>query len=168
MNIYLCDRLAIGKLAIALALLATPALAYDYHRPLRDDGTRWAATSTPTQMQKPTEDQGVDVIMHGVISEAALVQQFGLVGQVLRMSTVILAPGGQIAANGVASGPGFLVVTSGEWTEGAQDFERVHTTLVSPTLTTGLRETWYFNQGATPAVALVIEIISRAELDVAG
>ena len=66
------------------------------------------------------------------------------------------------------SGPGFLVVTGGEWTEGAPGIERVHTTLVAPTLTTGQITCWFFNQGATPATALVIEIISRVEIDVAG
>ena len=197
MHIYLSNRLVIGKLAIAIALLATPALAFDSHPPLRDDGARWAAanmptampraehsfdshpplrddgarwaaTNTPTAMPRPAEDQGMEVITLGVISEAALMQHTGLAGHVLRLSTVTLAPGGQLADQGTASGPGFLVVTGGEWTEGVPGIERVHTSLVAPALTTGPQPRWYFNRGATPATALVIEIIPRAVFDVAG
>ena len=165
---YLWDRLVIGKVAVTVALLASPAVAFDSHPPLRDDGARWAAANMPTAMPRPAEDQGVDVVTLGETSEAALVQQIGLAGHLLRLSAVTLAPGGQVAAEGTASGPGFLVVTGGEWTEGAPGIERVHTALVAPTLTTGSQARWYFNRGAVPATALIIEIMPSADLDVGG
>ena len=168
MFIYLWDRLVIGKVAVAVALLATPALAFDSHPPLRDDGARWAAANMPAAMPRPTEDRGIDVVTLGEVSEAALVQQIGLAGHMLRLSAVTLAPGGQVAAQGTASGPGFLVVTGGEWTEGALGIERAHTSLVAPTLTTGPQTRWFFNRGETPATALVIEIMPSADLDAGG
>jgi len=169
MFIYHWDRLVIGKVAIAFALLATPALAFDRHPPLRDDGARWAAANMPTAMPRPAEDRGIDVVTLGVFSEAALVQQTGLAGHEIRLSAVTLAPGGHISAQGMAAGgPGFLVVTGGEWTEGAPGIERVHTSIVAPMFTTGSQTRWFFNRGATPATALVFEIAPSADLDVDG
>jgi hypothetical protein len=165
---YLWDRLVIGKVAITVALLATPALAFDSHPPLRDDGARWAAANLPTPMPRPAEDRGINVVTLGMISEASLVQQTGLAGHVLRLSAVTLAPGGQVAAQGTAGGPGLLVVTGGEWTVGAPGIERVHTALVAPTLSIGSQARWYFNRGAVPATALVVEVTPSAETDVGG
>jgi hypothetical protein len=62
----------------------------------------------------------------------------------------------------------FLVVTGGEWTEGAPGIERVHTALVAPTLTIGPRTSWFFNRTETPATALIIEFMPSADLDVGG
>jgi hypothetical protein len=168
MFIYLWDRRVIGKVAFVVALLATPALAFENHPPLRDDGARWAAANMPTAMPRPAADRGIDVVTLGVISEAALVQQIGLPGHLFRLSAVTLAPGGQVAAGGTASGPGFLVVTGGEWTEGVPGTERVHSALVSPTLITGAPARWFFNRGEAPATALVIEIMPSVDLDAGG
>jgi hypothetical protein len=59
-------------------------------------------------------------------------------------------------------------VTADEWTEGAPGIERVRTSTVAPTLTTRPQTRWFFNRGATPATALVIEIMPSADLDVDG
>jgi hypothetical protein len=53
-------------------------------------------------------------------------------------------------------------------TEGAPGIERVHTALVAPTLTIGPQARWYFNRAATPAMALVIEIMPSVDLETGG
>jgi hypothetical protein len=86
--INLLDRLVICNAAIAIAVLATPVLAFDNHPSLRDDGARWAAANMPTAMPRPAEDQGTNILNLGVCSESELVQQIGFAGHVLRLTVL--------------------------------------------------------------------------------
>jgi hypothetical protein len=161
MTSYLSPRVhAATATLFAVATLASAALAYDRHPPLRDDGAAWAAQHTAAAAPRAREHQGIEVVTLGVLPAPMLERQTGLSGHVMQLRAITLAPGGQIAVHGHGTRPGLVKVISGAWTEALPGVERVFDAAAPEAIVEGAYSThWFFNRGEVPATALVCDIV---------
>lgn len=112
------------------------------------------ATTAP-----PTEHAGLSVALLGQVEPMSMEQQIGLKGQVLRLRTVDIEPGGQIAKHDHATRPGVVKVIRGSVVEGRPAGEKTFDA-ESPEIVVEDADTehWFWNRGDAPATLLVCDI----------
>ncbi|MGB5951475.1 MAG: hypothetical protein WBG57_03045 [Ornithinimicrobium sp.] len=134
--------LSIG-IAIGLAASAAPRV--------------WAALSGPT------EHKGLSVGLLAELPADTMQATIGLEGYTLRMRSVEIAPGGQIAEHSHADRPGIVTVVEGEWVEGQPTGENTFTAQGYGTFPENEDTVhWVYNRTDAPATALVCDI-AKAE-----
>ena len=108
----------------------------------------------------PTEHKSLTVELLERLPADALAATVGLEGYTLRMRSVEVAPGGQIAQHDHATRPGIVTMVEGEWIEGRPGGEATfkaegygsfpeHQGTVH----------WVYNRSDAPAIGLVCDIV---------
>lgn len=107
----------------------------------------------------PTEHKGLSVGMLAELSEETMQATVGLEGYTMRMRSVGIAPGGQIAQHSHKDRPGIVTVVQGEWVEGQSTGENTFTSKDYGTFPeTENTVHWVYNKTNSPATALVCDI----------
>lgn len=107
----------------------------------------------------PSEHKGLSVGMLAELSAETMEATIGLEGYTMRMRSVGIAPGGQIAQHSHADRPGIVTVVQGEWVEGQPTGEKTFNAEEYGTFPE-TEETihWVYNRTNAPATALVCDI----------
>lgn len=118
-----------------------------------------SASSVPTAAEGdfPTEHRGLSVEQLGVVPADSMARQVSLDGHILLLRRITIEPGGQIAHHSAAKVPGVVYMEAGDWTEGRESGETVHSageTFIEDADTVH----WFYNRGDEPASALVCDI----------
>jgi quercetin dioxygenase-like cupin family protein len=118
-----------------------------------------AATSVPAFADGdfPIDHKGLVVEQLGVVPADSMERQVDLGGHILLLRRITIEPGGQIARHSAAKVPGVVYMESGDWTEGRESGETVHS--AGETFTEDADTVhWFYNRGDEPASALVCDI----------
>lgn len=115
--------------------------------------TVWAALSGPS------EHKGLSVGLLTELSADTMKATIGLEGYTMRMRSVEIAAGGQIAEHSHADRPGIVTVVQGEWVEGQPTGENTYSSQAYGTFPENEDTVhWVYNRSNTPATALVCDI----------
>lgn len=118
-----------------------------------------AAPSVWAALSGPTEHKGLSVGLLGELSADTLKATIGLEGYTMRMRSVGIAPGGQIAEHSHADRPGIVTVVQGEWVEGQPTGERTFSAKGYGTFPENENTVhWVYNRSDSPTTALVCDI----------
>lgn len=110
------------------------------------------------QMSGPKEHKGLKVDLLQELSEDTLEATMGLTGYTMRMRSIEIEPGGQIAEHSHAERPGLVTVIDGEWVEGEPDGEETFAGTDLGTLPEKEDTVhWFYNRTYKPATALVCD-----------
>ncbi len=110
------------------------------------------------QMSGPKEHKGLKVDLLQELSEDTLEATMGLTGYTMRMRSIEIEPGGQIAEHSHAERPGLVTVIEGEWVEGEPDGEETFAGTDLGTLPEKEDTVhWFYNRTDKPATALVCD-----------
>lgn len=108
----------------------------------------------------PTEHSGLTVEALGQVAPESLQAQIGLEGQILRLRSITIAPGGQIAKHDHATRAGLVKVLSGEVIEGRPEGETAWSAGQASALVEAHDTVhWFFNRGDVPAELLVCDTL---------
>ncbi len=111
----------------------------------------------------PTEHQGLSVDLLAELPSSTMQATIGLDGYTMRMRSVEIAPGGQIAEHSHKDRPGIVTIVQGEWIEGQPSGERTFTSQRYGTFPEKEDTVhWVYNRTNAPATALVCDI-AKAE-----
>ena len=123
----------------------------------------FAAPRAWTALSGPTEHKGLSVDLLTELSADTLQATIGLEGYTLRMRTVEVAAGGQIAEHSHKDRPGIVTMVQGEWVEGQPTGENTFTAQGYGTFPENEDTVhWVYNRTDAPATALVCDI-AKAE-----
>ena len=107
----------------------------------------------------PKEHKGISVGSLEALPASTLKATIGLEGYTLRMRSITVMPGGQIAQHSHADRPGIVTMVDGTWVEGKPGGEDVYSAEAYGTFQEN-EDTihWIYNRTDTPATALVCDI----------
>lgn len=118
-----------------------------------------AVPSVWASISGPTEHKGLSVGLLGELSSDTLKTTIGLEGYTMRMRSVGIMPGGQIAEHSHADRPGLVTMVQGEWIEGQPTGEQTFSSQGYGTFPENENTVhWVYNRTDAPATALVCDI----------
>lgn len=107
----------------------------------------------------PDEHKGLSVGLLAELSADTMLATIGLEGYTMRMRSVGIAPGGQIAQHSHKDRPGIVTMVQGEWVEGQPTGENTFTAEGYGTFPENEDTVhWVYNRTEEPATALVCDI----------
>lgn len=111
------------------------------------------------QVAPPTEHKGLTVEKLGVVPAESMKATVGLEGYILRMRTITIEPGGQIAKHNHATRPGLVRIISGELIEGRPSGEESFDAATPKAIIEGEDTVhWVWNRGSEPVTAIACDI----------
>ena len=107
----------------------------------------------------PKEHKGIKVGMLQELPASTLKATIGLEGYTLRMRSVSIMPGGQIAQHSHADRPGIVTMVDGSWVEGKPEGEDSYSGDAYGSFPENENTVhWVYNRTDAPATALVCDI----------
>lgn len=108
----------------------------------------------------PAEHAGLTVEALGQVEPESLEAQIGLDGQILRLRSITIDPGGQIAKHDHATRAGLVKVVSGEVVEGRPEGKTTWAAGDSAAIVEDHATVhWFFNRSDEPAEMLVCDTL---------